>query len=182
MCVKWERKGGSKCDGSKEASFFFFSSVWLPDRRHWANGCREEGGANINCNSRLPVYPTFFLPSQPKVLSPNTLSRCYTHTRTSIHTHIPSERDGSVTIGKQRLLVTENALRLEPGQPSAGRGSDGITPVLGHRAGERWATSSPPPLAAVNCPDLQARPPGIRVTAPPLPTPPSLTRQTLDSS
>lgn len=49
-----------------------------------------------------------------------------------------------MTIGKQRLLVTENALRLEPGQPSAGRGSDGITPALGHRARERRATSSPP--------------------------------------
>lgn len=133
-------RGGGVTE-ARQPTLFFFSPVWLPERRHWAKGCREEGGANINCNSRLPVFPIFFLPSQPKVLSPNTLSRRYAHTHTQVYTHthtdIPSERDGSVTIGKQRLLVTENALRLEPGQPSTGRGSDGITPALGHRARER---------------------------------------------
>ncbi|KAF3705341.1 40S ribosomal protein S16 [Channa argus] len=64
--------------------------------------------------------------------------------------HIPGGRDGSVTIGKQRLLVTENALRPEPGQRSEGEEVVGL----------RWAwTSRGPgprlPLSVVNCPDLQ---------------------------
>ena len=40
------------------------------------------------------------------------------HTHTDIH--IPGERDGSVTIGKQRLLVTENALHCGQGERSGG--------------------------------------------------------------
>lgn len=96
--------------------------------RPLVSGCREEDGVNINCYSRLPGFPIssffFFRPVQPKALSPNTLSQCKTHTRTHTHVcvraYIPNGRDGSVTIGKQRLLVTENALRLEAGQPSAG--------------------------------------------------------------
>lgn len=56
----------------------------------------------------------------------NKTSHTYTHT------YIPSARDGSVTIGKQRLLVTENELGLGLG---SGEQKRGLEEVLGLLAG-----------------------------------------------
>lgn len=67
----------------------------------------------------------------------------HTHTHTRENTHIPRERDGSVTIGKQRLLVTENALRREPRQRSEGEEVVGLR--LGSYEEGARAASSPSP-------------------------------------
>lgn len=103
---------------------------------------------------RLPVSRSFFFSSSISTAPQSAESSkpqhfilyCYTHTNTHAHTkvlytHIPRERDGSVTIGKQRLLVTENALLREPGQQSGGEEVVGLR--RGLDGGEHGAISSP---------------------------------------
>lgn len=87
------------------------------------------------------------------------------------HTHIPTERDGSVTIGKQRLLVTENALRCESRRQSGGEEVVGL-----HRTWTRGAQNrSLPPTVVKSVQIYKAssntanRPPACRTpTAPDL--------------
>lgn len=102
---------------------------------------------------QLPVTLFFFSSistARPKALNPSALYPILLHTHTNTHahtkvlyTHIPRERDGSVTIGKQRLLVTENALLREPGQQSGGEEVVGLRRGLDR--GEHGAISSPSP-------------------------------------
>lgn len=104
----------------------------------------------------LACHFFFSSDSFPVPKNPNTLSHCYTHTQIYTHTHIPRERDGSVTIGKQRLLVTENALRREPGPQSGGE------EVVGLR--RAWTGESTGPFPPPLCSKLSrfTRPPGVR--------------------
>lgn len=72
--------------------------------------------------------------TQNNAKSHHTLTRPRSKTKPHTHTHayIPSARDGSVTIGKQRLLVTENELGLGLG---SGEQKRGLEEVLGLLAG-----------------------------------------------
>lgn len=87
------------------------------------------------------------------------------------HRHIPTERDGSVTIGKQRLLVTENALRRESRRQSGGEEVVGLHRTWTDRAQNRF----PPPTVVKSVQIYKAsrntanRPPACRTpTAPDL--------------
>lgn len=106
----------------------------------------EESGVDINCISRpstAVVLFSFLHFSNSKPQHPILLLH------TQVYTHIPSERDGSVTIGKQRLLVTENALRREPPPAKRRKWWDYW------RACTRRERGYFLPLSVVNCPDLQ---------------------------
>lgn len=149
--------------------------AWLPELSHRARSRGQErrcwaitAGApvDIKCNSRQsPACPSclFFLsPFLIRQSAERTTPPASTPTArpatTRKHTHIPTERDGSVTIGKQRLLVTENALRRESRRQSGGEEVVGLHRTWTERAQNRFlppATPPPLPNCSKKCPDLQ---------------------------
>lgn len=140
-------------------------------KKLWAGeeALNDDGGGS--CGYELQFQTVYCLSFLPFFLSISNVESPPPPPPRAATTHIPTERDGSVTIGKQRLLVTENALRCESGRQSGGEEVVGLHRTWTERAHNRFL----PPAAVKSVQIYKAsrntanRPPACRTpTAPDL--------------